>query len=137
MWLLLQYYIKYIERISSAHEAAKKCLSTHALIILHVYLTQCNKHTYCSVPGKRPWVLKHTSRFWPTWALTRNTNTCTMEVSRESVHASAVIDYTVAMSLCFQVMGLWQRQIINAHFHCMICLFTSLRGGGGGGGWGL
>ena len=27
---------------------------------------------YRSVPGKRPWALKHTSRFWPAWALTRD-----------------------------------------------------------------
>ena len=25
---------------------------------------------YCSVPGKRPWALKHNSQFWPAWALT-------------------------------------------------------------------
>ena len=25
---------------------------------------------YCSVPGKRPWVLKYNSRFGPAWALT-------------------------------------------------------------------
>ena len=26
----------------------------------------------CSVPGKRPWALKHSSRFWPAWVLTRD-----------------------------------------------------------------
>ena len=30
--------------------------------------------TYCSVPGKHPWALKHNSRFWPAWALTRDIN---------------------------------------------------------------
>ena len=29
---------------------------------------------YRSVPGKRPWVLKHNSRFSPAWALTRDQN---------------------------------------------------------------
>ena len=27
---------------------------------------------YRSVPGKHPWALKHTSRFWPAWVLTRD-----------------------------------------------------------------
>ena len=29
---------------------------------------------YRSVPGKRPWALKHNSRFWPAWALTQDQN---------------------------------------------------------------
>ena len=29
---------------------------------------------YRSVPGKRPWALKHNSRFRPAWALTRDIN---------------------------------------------------------------
>ena len=29
---------------------------------------------YLSVPGKRPWALKHNSQFWPAWALTREQN---------------------------------------------------------------
>ena len=31
-------------------------------------------YNYCSVPGKRPWALKHTLLFWPAWALTRDKN---------------------------------------------------------------
>ena len=34
----------------------------------------CLPQQYHSVPGKRPWALKHNSRFWPTWALTRDIN---------------------------------------------------------------
>ena len=30
------------------------------------------KVQYHSVPDKCPWALKHTSRFWPAWALTRD-----------------------------------------------------------------
>ena len=32
--------------------------------------TDICRNMYRSVPGKRPWVLKHTSRFCPAWALT-------------------------------------------------------------------
>jgi hypothetical protein len=32
-------------------------------------------YEYCrSVPGKRPWALKHDLQFWPAWALTRDQN---------------------------------------------------------------
>ena len=29
---------------------------------------------YRSVPGKRPWALKHNSQFWPAWALFQDQN---------------------------------------------------------------
>ena len=29
-------------------------------------------YVYRSVPGKHPWALKHNSRFWTAWALTRD-----------------------------------------------------------------
>ena len=38
------------------------CTSEHTIFI------------YNSVPGNHPWVLKHNSRFWPAWALTRDIN---------------------------------------------------------------
>ena len=33
-----------------------------------------NTQLYCSVPGKRPWALKHNSQFWSAWALTQDQN---------------------------------------------------------------
>ena len=36
-----------------------------------LYSTTCY---YSSVPGKRPWVLKHNSRFWAAWVLTQDQN---------------------------------------------------------------
>ena len=31
-------------------------------------------YVYRSVPGKRPWALKHNLRFWTAWALTQDQN---------------------------------------------------------------
>ena len=43
-----------------------------------MYMYVCSQsyisYIYRSVPGKRPWALKHNSRFWPAWALTQNIN---------------------------------------------------------------
>ena len=33
-----------------------------------------NITSYRSVSGKRPWALKHKSRFWPAWALIQDQN---------------------------------------------------------------
>ena len=38
-----------------------------------VFLSHLSLCTH-SVPGKRPWALKHNSRFWPTWVLTQDQN---------------------------------------------------------------
>ena len=39
---------------------------------IHVHLYRFILYIYSSVPGKCPWVLKHNSRFWPAWVLTRD-----------------------------------------------------------------
>ena len=41
---------------------------------LHHLLPQFCNWSYRSVPGKRPWALKHNSRFRPAWALTQDIN---------------------------------------------------------------
>ena len=40
---------------------------------LHIHKCDCI-YTYRSVPGKRPWALKHNLRFWPAWVLTWDIN---------------------------------------------------------------
>jgi hypothetical protein len=45
------------------------CQSSVTLILRVLYY-----YHYRSVTGKRPWALKHYSRFWPAWALTWDQN---------------------------------------------------------------
>ena len=42
------------------------------------------KGSYHSVPGKRPWALKHNSRFWPTWC--QDINCCVEAATLTAVH---------------------------------------------------
>ena len=89
-----------------------KCLSTHALIILHVYLisvdytltvvSQVSANRYLSIPRDFGPHRGHLPNHTFVWKLAQ-------------FMPGAVIDYIVAM-LCPYVLksiGLWQRQIIN------------------------
>ena len=47
-------------------------LSPQRNIIIFVCNRNAIRGNYCSVLGKRPWALKHTSQFWPAWVLTQD-----------------------------------------------------------------
>ena len=58
----------------SAKDTGSVYVHTNMYILIMYHRVSTVVYIYLSVPGKRPWALKHNLRFWPAWALTRDIN---------------------------------------------------------------
>ena len=70
---IMKFFLEYV----TSHEQGNAEVSESDTRIHATNKCMCGKiinraFDYRSVLGKRPWALKHTSRFWPAWALTRD-----------------------------------------------------------------
>ena len=71
---------------------------------------------YRSVTGKRLWALKHNSRFWPAWALTR-------DIISICLYRSCYIDplkYYITWALT------WECGTLRYTYNCTICIGLSV-----------
>ena len=74
---------------------------------------------YRSVLGKHPWALKHTLRFWPAWALTRDIisirlyRSCYIDPLKWEVHVHGMGTYP-GVGACWGYYGNWIPELSRA-----------------------